>query len=557
MGKMHYLLILLHWVAAMPAQPLCLKGNCEEGYGEQHLASGERYIGEFFDGKFHGQGIMYFQNGDKYLGSWRHNLRYGQGRLQMASGDVYEGAFINNQFQGFGTMIFADGRHYEGQWVANRMEGMGKITYPNGEWYTGHFSDGFFDGSGTYHYQNGARYEGSWKDGRRHGPGKLFAADNTVQNGEWIAGVFEADGDRRPEVAFNTAPVENELTERSAGLRDCNEVFCALGIGRFRYDDGRIYEGDFSAGIPRGLGTVHYPNGDRYEGNWESDEPRGRGVMYYHNGRTVGAVWENGEPVKVIFEEQGAPGEMASRGDDFDPQVKVWAVVVGASQYYHMRSLRYTDDDAYQLFAFLKSPAGGALPDEQIRLLIDEDANLRNIIGAMRTSFLKADENDVVLFYFSGHGIQGAFLPVDFDGFNNRLHHEDIRNLLDNSRAKHKIVIADACHSGSLFAQRQPAHELLDKFYTAFENVAGGTALLLSSKGEEYSMEDGGLRSGVYSHFLVRGLKGAADADRSGIVTVQEIYNYTFENVMEYTGSIQHPILKGNFDVRMPVSVVH
>ena len=79
-----------------------------------------------------------------------------------------------------------------------------------------------------------------------------------------------------------------------------------------------------------------------------------------------------------------------------------------------MPPLRYTDDDAYQVYAFLKSPEGGALPDKQVRILIDEQATRQNILDAMRTIFLRADENDVVMFYFSGHGLKGAsFIPVD------------------------------------------------------------------------------------------------------------------------------------------------
>ena len=59
---------------------------------------------------------------------------------------------------------------------------------------------------------------------------------------------------------------------------------------------------------------------------------------------------------------------------DRDDEVKVWAVVVGIGRYTTMPVLKYTDDDAYHIYAFLKSPEGGALPDSQIRLLIDEDA---------------------------------------------------------------------------------------------------------------------------------------------------------------------------------------
>ncbi len=183
----------------------------------------------------------------------------------------------------------------------------------------------------------------------------------------------------------------------------------------------------------------------------------------------------------------------------------------------------------------------------------------------MRNTFLKADENDVALFYFSGHGVEGAFIPVDFDGFSNRLYHHEIRQILDGSRAKHKVVLGDACHAGSLYsstmesdalASRNIMANMLERYYSAFENTAGGMALLMSSKGQEVSLEDSGFRSGVFSHFLIRGLKGEADYDHDQIVTIEEVYDFTSKNVSSYTVGAQTPVLSGQFDMSMPVSVV-
>ena len=59
--------------------------------------------------------------------------------------------------------------------------------------------------------------------------------------------------------------------------------------------------------------------------------------------------------------------------------IKVWAVIIGVADYSHMPALKYTDDDAYRMYAFLKSPEGGALKDEQIKILIDENATKEKI----------------------------------------------------------------------------------------------------------------------------------------------------------------------------------
>jgi uncharacterized caspase-like protein len=80
-------------------------------------------------------------------------------------------------------------------------------------------------------------------------------------------------------------------------------------------------------------------------------------------------------------------------------------------------------------------------------------------------------------------------------------------------------------------------------------------ALLMSSKAEELSLEDHGLRQGVFTYYVLRGMKGAADVNNDYIVTVKELYNYVYAKVREYTAGVQTPVLTGNYDENMPVSL--
>ena len=68
--------------------------------------------------------------------------------------------------------------------------------------------------------------------------------------------------------------------------------------------------------------------------------------------------------------------------------------------------------------------------------------------------------------------------------------------------------------------------------------------------------EDQGLRQGIFSHYLIRGLKGEADKNKNKIVTIQELYDYVFKKVRNYTGNAQSPTLTGIYDSQMPVSVI-
>lgn len=541
MNSLRYLLVLTFFLPHFVQAQNCIKGNCENGYGTLVYPSGARYEGNFKDGFFHGKGVFDSSDNNRYIGDWVRNIRQGKGRMIFANGDEYFGAFVDNKIQGQGEMKYANGNFYSGNWENERRSGRGELIYANGDKYKGDFFNDYPHGQGTMIYNSGAKYIGEWQNGKENGSGTFYTAQGQPINGQWARGQLQENWDQL------TADVD------TLSVRDCNRAYCDNITGKYKYRDGTLYVGQFSQGRPQGEGVVIYPNGDRYRGAWYEHSRNGKGIMYYASGRIMGGIWSEGQLVEEAYAEKGEP-LTADVKVDKDEKVKIWAVVVGAATYTHMPRLRYTDDDAYQVYAFLKSPEGGALPDNQIEVLIDENATKKGILLALKSIFLQADENDVLLFYFSGHGIKGSFLPIDYDGVQNKLDHEEIKSILKLSRAKHKLIVADACHSGSLVSLKAPLQSVLNKYYKAFEDVNGGTALLMSSKGEEYSLEDGGLRSGIFSHFLIKGLKGEADADQNKIVTIQELYSYVYSNVRDYTGNVQTPTLTGNFNNYMPVA---
>ena len=511
------LLFLSTYVSAQ-----CLQGNCQNGHGTFVFKSGAKYMGDFKNGIIDGQGILYFSNGDKYIGQWKKHYREGKGKLIFANGDTFQGHFEKSEFKE-GVMTYSNGDRYEGQWHKNEPEG-----------------------SGTYTFKNGNLYEGTFVDGRMHGEGSMEYANGSVHIGSWQNG--ECTTDDTPAVA------EEDISEKN--LPNCNKTYCPEGRGVFRYPDGSKYVGDFKDGQPDGMGQCYYANGDEYKGYFRNHAPNGEGIYTYVNGKVTAAMWKQGTPMRRLATIYADTSEEVIE----TKEVKIWSVVVGISTYDHMPALRFTDDDAYRFYAFLRSPEGGALQDEQIKILVDEDATRDNIIGALRSTFLKADKNDVIVFYYSGHGLEGSLIPVDYDGFNNRLMNEEIKQIFDESIAKHKVIFSDACYSGSLsgdlLAMKSPVNRMMNKYYKSFEDTKGGLAFLTSSKSEEVSLEDGGLRQGVYTHFLIRGLNGEADTNQNKIVSVSELFDFVRDGVRAYTGNVQTPVIAGNFDPNMPVAAI-
>ncbi len=464
---------------------------------------------------------------------------------------------------GSGTFQFTNGDTYAGLWLNGQPNGKGTYTFRTKERYDGDFKGGKFDGYGTMYYPDGARYVGGWQNNRKHGTGKLFATTGAVTAGTWVSGKLNnsstttttasAPAASRPTPAPPAATGRNNVT----GLPNCNSSYCRNSRGYYDYPDGSRWVGEFKEGLPFGQGTCYYANKDRYVGQWQHNAPYGEGVMYFASGRAYGAVWANGSPVKELDSDETVPSNPVRV--EASNNVKIWAVIVGVGKYSAMPSLKFSDDDAYRFYSFLRSPEGGALPESQISVLVDESATRESILAEMRKNFLRADANDVVMLYFSGHGLEGCFLPVDYDGYNNKLRHDEIKNIFKQSKAKHKICLADACHSGSLnsggLAAKSPVAVSLARYYQAFENADGGIALLMSSKSEELSLEDHGLRQGVFTYYVLQGLKGTADNNNDQLVTIRELYRYVYTKVRDYTAGAQNPVLTGDFDDAMPVAL--
>ncbi len=233
-------------------------------------------------------------------------------------------------------------------------------------------------------------------------------------------------------------------------------------------------------------------------------------------------------------------------------QPQIFAVIVGCADYKRQNlDLRFSDDDAYRFYAYLKSCEGGGIPDEHIAVLIDEAANKNNIIKTMNDVFSKATADDMLLFFFSGHGAENAFCPTDItDQFSSLLQHNEVKAVFKKYPAKYKVCFADACFSGSIY-HGTPTPSTAT---TAISET--NVVIMMSSKNTETSQENMKMRQGAFTYYLIKGLKGSADRDKDGIVNLGEIFTYVKANVINFTDSKQTPIIEGNASRDMPISVV-
>lgn len=567
MNKSAILFSLFFLCSTVLINAQCISGDCQDGKGIYLYPSGAKYVGEFENGEIHGIGVCYYTDGSKYQGEWANRYPSGRGTKVYSDGTKRTGKWLKGQpVDNVGQLVAPavveeleetlETDIQSGCISGDCIDGQGKYGYPNGSSYSGQFLASQPDGWGEFLDNDGEKYVGAFQSGVRHGNGTVYYPDGNKLTGEWREGEF-----------YGSSFIEK-------GQVGCVDGDCSNGRGTYIYKNGEAkYTGQFKNNLPHGIGAVLYANGERYSGGFKFGSFSGEGTLYLRDGNKVVGNWEKGTYMgkATVKKEETVVNTKPSKPEVKKPQIvketwtaardksqtRVWAVIVGVASYSHMPTLRYTDDDAYRMYSFLKSPEGGALADEQLRILIDEDATKLKIEAAMEDIFSQAGENDLVMLYFSGHGLKGSFIPIDFDGFNNRIEHSEINDIFKKSPAKYKLCIADACHSGSLLAMKSAnVGNVLESYYKTLSQAEAGTALIMSSKSEETSLESSGLRQGVFSHFLIRGLKGEADVDKNKVVSVQELYLYIEKNVREYTGNRQSPVIRGDYDKRMTVSVI-
>ena len=86
------------YVYALPNCPDDLTVRWHNCFGTYTWANGDKYVGEYQDGKRHGQGTYTWANGNKYVGEFQDGKRHGQGTYTFADGSQEQGYFLNEEF---------------------------------------------------------------------------------------------------------------------------------------------------------------------------------------------------------------------------------------------------------------------------------------------------------------------------------------------------------------------------------------------------------------------------------------------------------------------------
>ena len=150
------------------------------GWGRETRRSGKVLEGKYIDGVVMGKGILKNNKGNTYIGDFYNSKRHGKGVLDTHKVH-YEGEFKNDKLCGKGRIVFkTEGHYYEGEFSENEINGFGTFKWKNGDSYTGQMLNGKMHGNGRYRYNNGQIYEGTYVNGVKAGKNK--ANVNNIQN---------------------------------------------------------------------------------------------------------------------------------------------------------------------------------------------------------------------------------------------------------------------------------------------------------------------------------------------------------------------------------------
>ena len=237
------------------------------------------------------------------------------------------------------------------------------------------------------------------------------------------------------------------------------------------------------------------------------------------------------------------------------------ALIIGIEDYNQSPKAIFANLDAKYFYEYAKK--GFGVKQENIKLLIDKDANLISSIGVIEKwlpSRIKKNETNLIVF-FAGHGLASNdgkdlfLLSQDSDPdllARTALSRSEIFNTIIKLKPKSVTMFFDTCYSGvsreeeTLLASARPVRIIADE-----QSVPDNFTIFSASQLDQISSGLKEAKHGIFSYYLMKGLEGKADANKDNDITNGELLAYMIDNVSQKAaeqGRMQIPSLAGDPD---------
>jgi len=262
-------------------------------------------------------------------------------------------------------------------------------------------------------------------------------------------------------------------------------------------------------------------------------------------------------------EEPGAAASPHIAHDIRKPDVnQKWALVIGIARFRNPRlNLKFTRDDAQAMADLLRNPVYGRFRPDHVRLIADADATSVNIRAGVNWLARSATENDLAVIYIATHGtareqdIEGVNYLVTYDTdvdsldglYSTAIRMVDITTAVRTRISALKVaVILDTCHSEGAVAHTVTIPQSISEQTLDRLKEGTGRVILAASRTEESSYESPRLGHGLFTYYLLQGLKEQKDAP------LNAVYQYVQAQVTREAsanGWKQHPVFIASDDV--------
>ena len=238
------------------------------------------------------------------------------------------------------------------------------------------------------------------------------------------------------------------------------------------------------------------------------------------------------------------------------------ALILGIENYKKSPNANFANLDAKYFYEYVKK--GFGVKKENIKLLIDEDANLIDSISILQKwlpAKIKPNQSELIIF-FAGHGLASNdgkelyLLSHDSDPdllSRTALSRTELFNEIVKLKPKSVTMFLDTCYSGisrdeqMLLASARPIRIVADEQ----EGIPNNFTIFSASKVEQISSGLKEAKHGIFSYYLMRGLEGKADINKDYKITNGELLVYMDQNVSQKAAELgrqQNPSLAGDPD---------
>jgi len=249
----------------------------------------------------------------------------------------------------------------------------------------------------------------------------------------------------------------------------------------------------------------------------------------------------------IAWPVSGFPAPAAGADNPASDTLRRFALVAGANNGGPQRVLlHYAQSDARAVARVLRD-LGGISPEDTILLLEPGPDALETAFLRMKVLLSEARARGLrteLFFYYSGHSDEEGLLLDD-----RHFTYPQIRQTLENLPADVRIAVLDSCASGAL--TRGKGGKWQAPLLVDTSTQVRGHAFLTSASSDETAQESDRVGGSFFTHYLVSGLRGAADESRDGRITLNEAYRYAFNETLARTELTQPGPQHPNYDIQL------